>query len=557
MLRRLHIENIAVIKCVDLAFESGFSVLTGETGAGKSIIIDSINLLVGTRASRELLRTGEKEAIICAVFDDLSAQATDRLQEIGIAADDGCILMEKRLHADGKSTARINGRPVTLGMLRQAGKYLINIHGQNDSQSLLSQETHIGYLDAYVKHTALLASYESVYEELRETEKVLASIQQEEAEKLRMREMLLYQLRDINSVAPTIGEEETLEGECVRLQNIERIRKQVSFCNRALNGGEKGSAASLIGRSASAMEQIGQILPDAASLAERLRQCTCELCDIAEAINALAEEPEEDPSALLDKYQERLDAIAKLKRKYGSTVADVLSFRDTAAKRLRDLDNTEERSQELTDKINRLQKQANIYAEQLHENRIAAAKEIEQKMTETLGYLDMPRVRFSVSVTKSVLCPNGFDRVEFLIATNPGEALAPLQKIASGGELSRIMLSLSNVLNNRDAIGCTIYDEIDTGISGSTSRRVGIKLKEIARNAQVICVTHSAQIASLADKHFFVSKTESNDRTFTEVHTLSQEERCEEIARIIGGISVTDAQRQAARDMLSGLDESP
>ena len=554
MLRRLHIENIAVIRQADLSFGEGFSVLTGETGAGKSIIIDSINLLAGNRASRDLVRSGEKSATVCAMFDSLSQKTVQALSEIGITCDDGCVLLEKNLHADGKSSARINGRPVTQGMLRQAGKLLINIHGQNDSQALLDADSHIRYLDAYIGAEELLHDYGTVYRDLREAESALAALQQNEAEKLRLREMLLYQIRDMDAVKPKEGEEEKLENECSRLQNLEKIQKQVSFCERVLDSGEKGSATMLVARAAGAMEQLSAMIPTSAPLAERLRNCEYELRDIAEILSTLSEQPDEDPTVLLDRMQSRLDALAKLKRKYGASVCEVLAFRANAAKRLEELDTSGERCEELSHRISELREKAENVAAALHRKRAEAAKEVERKIAEILTYLDMPRVRFLVAVSHCALNATGCDKVEFLIATNPGEPLAPMQKIASGGELSRIMLAIRCVLNDRDGVGCIIYDEVDTGISGSTSRKVGLKLRRISKETQVICVTHSAQIASLADTHFFVSKSEAGGRVQTDVRILTPEEEQDAIARILGGLSVTDAQRQAAADMLAGKD---
>ncbi len=552
MIQGLHIENIAVVKNLDIDFSSGFSVLTGETGAGKSIIIDSLNLLLGVRADRELIRRGETSAVVSAVFCDVGEEVESLLSELGFACEDGEVSLMRKIDADGKSSAKVNGRSVTLATLREISSAIFNIHGQNDNQQMMNAANHVRILDKFARNTDKLAEYGAIYREILHLRMQIESISSDTMEKNRLREMLSFQIEDIDAAALREGEEEKLLDEEKRLLSLEKVNKCISLVRRAINGSEKGAGASyMCDRAANALSQIADVFPEASELRERLASIKYELDDIAESAEALSDVGDEDPTKRLDKIGSRLEVIAKLKRKYGQTVGEILAFRERAAKRLDEIDNSDVLLEELGEKLASKEDEARRIALELSSRRRKAAVLLNKEVTESLTFLDMPKVRFEVSVEDSrEFSANGLDKVEFLIATNAGEPLMPMVKIASGGELSRIMLSLRSVMGNSDGMQTVIFDEIDTGISGKTSRKVGIKLRSIAKSAQVICVTHSAQIASLADAHFFISKAEKDGRVETSVGLLSADERVEEIARILGGINITEAQRAAAREMI-------
>ena len=552
MIRGLHIENIAVVKELDVDLENGFCVLTGETGAGKSIIIDSLNLLLGCRADRELIRRGETTAFVSALFCEICDEVCHLLGELGFACEDREVELSRSITADGKSGAKVNGRSVTLSVLREISASLFNIHGQNDNGQLLSAQNHIKILDRFADNEQLLKEYSALYKETLHLRMQIDSLMSDSMEKNRLREMLAFQIDDIDAASLRDGEEEKLLEEEKRLLGFERVNKSISLVRRAISGSEKGAGASyMCDRAANALAQISDAFPEAKELSERLSSIKYELDDILESAEALSDIGDEDPTKRLDKIGARLEVISRLKRKYGYSVREILLFRENAAKRLEEIDNSEFLAEELEKNLKKIEKEAYGVAEKLSASRKASALRLTKKVTENLEFLDMPKVRFEVSVASGTeLNANGIDKVEFLIATNAGEPLMPMIKIASGGELARIMLSLRSVLNDCDGMQTVVFDEIDTGISGKTSRKVGIKLHSIAKTAQVICVTHSAQIASLADEHFFISKSEVNGRVETSVKKLEKSERIEEIARILGGINITEAQRAAAREMI-------
>lgn len=550
MLTSLQIENIAVIRQVNVDFHSGFSALTGETGAGKSLLIDSLNLLLGNRVSRELVRTGESKATVSAVFESLSDPLIAELSEMGISCDDGILLLQKVLFADGKSQTRMNGQIVTQAMQKKVAGMLVSIHGQSDSQKLLQKSGHLSLVDSYCKPDAELEAYRAVYRLYRDCESKLAVLCADSAETLRRKEMLRYQIADIDALKLREGEEEAAAKERDRLLNLEKLNQNADLAYRALSGGEKINAAALVRRAGSAISALSGIVDGAGELADRLSRVESELTDISETVLSFVDHDTDDPTARIDRLESRLEAIAKLKRKYGATVAEVLAFRNRAAEELELIDGSDDRREELEAECNRLRKETESLAAVLHEKRKIAVREITAGVTETLAFLDMPKVRFDIALSPCEPNENGTDEAEFLIASNPGEPLLPMTKIASGGELSRIMLSIRSVINDRDGAETVVFDEIDTGISGKTSRKIGIKLLQTAKTAQVLCVTHSAQIASLADAHYLVSKTEREGRSETDVTELTGRDRVEEIARILGGIQITDAQREAAREMI-------
>ena len=550
MLRSLHIENIAVVKRADLDFDKGFSVLTGETGAGKSLIIDSINLLLGNRAQRELIRTGEDYALISAVFEELTPSVCESLSELGFPIEDGTLMLQRRLQADGKSQSRLNGQVITQGMQREITRLLISIHGQNDSQRLLQQSAHLTLVDAYAGASALLDEYQTAYRAWRSVKKQIEALTQDEAELLRRAEMLRFQLSDIDAMKLKAGEEEVLIAQRDRLLHSEHINKQIALVLRALRGGERHGAMDLLSRAEGALRSLDGIVEESGELSERLAAVISEIEDVAAVAEGYAEELPSDPTAQIDRIEGRLEGISRLKRKYGGSIEQILAFREAASEELASLESSDEIREKLEKEEKMLRKNAMAFAQTLGQARRDAAAQITRLVTEALGFLDMPKVRFEIRLTPTDLTERGMEDAEFLIATNAGEPLLPMLRIASGGELSRIMLALRSVLNDKASAHTVIFDEIDTGISGKTARKVGIKLWESAKEAQVICVTHSAQIASLADAHYRISKEERNDRAEASVALLDGEGRIEEIARILGGIEITDAQRLAARQML-------
>ncbi len=547
MLQFLHIENAAVIKCADVDFEHGFMVLSGETGAGKSIVIDSINMLMGNRVSREMIRNGEEKMLVSAVFADCGDEVVQKLADYGVDSD-GSVSIVRSLGVDGKGTVKINGRTVTQSLQKEVCRMLVNIHGQNDNQRLMQRTAQLEILDSYAENGTLLSEYGEAYRAFAEADEKLATWDKDASENLRMRDMLLFQLREIDEAKLKAGEEEILEVEKNRLSHVEKINDGVRFAYRALYGSEKG-AVPLMDRAIAALEKISGYLPEADELCVRLRDCRYEAEDVAETVRGHA--LDEDPTEKLNRVESRLDLIAKLRRKYGADIAEILAFREKAVARLDTIDNADELREKWEKEKSVASEKAKLLAEALREKRRAAAKEITSRVQETLAFLDMPKVRFSIEITPAEkLRAGGGDEVEFLISANAGEPSKPLEKIASGGELSRIMLALKSVLSDKDGVGTVVFDEVDAGISGKTSRKVGVKLKEISSSVQVICVTHSAQIASLADSHFLISKEEVGGRTETSVELLDENGRVEEIARILGGIEVTELQRTTAREMI-------
>ena len=550
MLRSLHIENVAVIRRLDLDFSQGFSVLTGETGAGKSIIIDSINLLLGNRISREIIRTGEDSATVSAVIEELSPATIRVLEELGFPTEDRMLMLQRRIEREGRSQTRLNGQLITQGMQKEIARMLVSIHGQSDSQKLLQKSAHGELLDTYAHPDAEKSEYEEVYKQWKQVCQRLDSTTRDESEKLRLIEMLRFQIADIDAMKLKNGEEELLIKERDRLLNLERINRQAEQAYRLLKGGEKGTALDLIARAQKSLRSLSGLVDGTEELCERLEAASSELFDVAETVLGFLDDDCEDPTSRIDRIEERLEGISKLKRKYGATVSEILAFRQRAAEELEETELSDEVCEKLKKEAIRLEALAREKAKALTKCRQTAAREVVAGVTEALAFLDMPKVRFDVQIAPAELSVNGADDIEFLIATNPGEPLLPMIRIASGGELSRIMLALRSVLNDRDGSSTVIFDEVDTGVSGKTSRKVGIKLRENARYAQVLCVTHSAQIASLADTHYLISKKERDGRAETEVKPLCKEERIEEIARILGGIEITDAQRRAAKEMI-------
>lgn len=558
MLLSLHIENIAVIKSVDFDFTPGFMVLTGETGAGKSIVIDSINLLLGGKADRELIRHGESYAMVSGLFGDLSDYTVAKLFDLGIkAGEDGTILIQRTLLSDGKNKIMLNGRSISLAVLKSIMPYLVSIHGQSDTANLVNSKNHLELIDVYAGCEELLSEYREAFAKLEAIRKEKNELIKKAREGERIKEILEYQIKDIDSASLHIGEEEELVDKKVKIKNSERITKSSEFVFKALKGSERGSVSYLLDRSVTALSQLADVVPGFSEYSERLRDVLYQVDDIAEEVYAVLSDIDSDPTATLNDIESRLDKITRLKRKYGLTIEEVLAFREKAYAEFEALENSDEMIRNLTNSEKTAYDEALALANKLHDIRTEAAAGLEEKVKETLEFLDMPKVVFFASIKESfvggekILNKDGSDSIEFYISANRGAEPQPLSKIASGGEMSRIMLALKSVIADKDGIPTVIYDEIDAGVSGKTARKIGIKMLGLSKNTQLFCVTHSAQIASLGDLHFRISKSDVNGATETSVTELDYDGRVAELSRILGGIDVTDAQREAARDMLS------
>ncbi len=555
MLSSLHIENIAVIKNADIDFKSGFNALTGETGAGKSILLGSVGLIMGERPSKDMIRSGESKAVVSAVFSDLKESTEALLSEYGISKeDDGCLYISRTVQADGKAQTKINGMTAPVSAQKAIAASLINIHGQHDSITLLSPNAHIEYLDRYSSKELepKLAEYRKLFSDIQDCQKEIGLLTKDEMEKERLCEMLKYQISDIDSAKLKVGDEEALEAKRKKVSDSERIQKQSRIVMRALLRNEKAlPAKELIERAISAISAIREYIPKADEYIEKLTDFSYELEDIAESVDQSADIDFEDPTAELDRIEEKLDKIKKLEKKYGKDIEAVLSFRADAAKRLSDIELSDERLKELENESKRLTEKAMSLAEEISEIRKKYGKELEKAVLNELAFLDMPKVRFSVGISrKEKLSPSGIDDVEFLISANPGEPLKPINKIASGGELSRIMLALKTANVSKDSGETLIFDEIDSGVSGATSQKIGFKLRTLGKENQVICVTHSAQVAATANTQYLIKKEEKDGRVQTSVNELSYDERIMETARIMGGMQMTESLIKTAKELL-------
>lgn len=551
MLLSLHIENVAVIKCVDIDFEKGFTALTGETGAGKSILIDSIGFLLGARGDRELLRTGEEKAVVSAMFGDLGEDCCRLLAENELAPDeDGNLLLTRTLGADGRTQCKVNGRAVGTYTLRAVAPSLISIHGQSDNLQLLKSENHLSMLDAYAENKTARDTYAAAYAAMQDARRALEALQMSDAEKQKKTETLTHTVQLLESAKLHVGEEEKLLAERKIVADAERISRQTSFVYRALRDAEKGNAAYILDRCAAALTQIADTVPRAGELAARLGDMKYEIEDIADTVYDFTGDIGDDPAARLDRIESRLDKLDKLKKKFMTDEAGLLE-KLTAAKQelvaLSDLSDETARAQKALDEKTAA---AVAAAEVLTASRRAAAERLVPLVSGELAFLDMEKVRFLTDIRPAALSATGADAVEFLISANPGEEPRPIAKIASGGELARIMLALKSVFADSFGVQTVIYDEIDAGVSGKTARKIGIKLKTSARGTQTICVTHSAQIASLADRQLLIEKRVVGTRTETQVAEITGEDRVREIARILGGVTVSETMRSSARELI-------
>jgi len=552
MLVSLHIENIAVIKCVDIDFADGFTALTGETGAGKSILIDSIGFLLGARSSRDLLRSGEEKALVSAMFCGFDRTTEQKLIDSDAAPDeDGNLLISRTMNADGRTQSKINGRAVGSATVRNVAPLLVNIHGQNDSLRLLEDENHILFLDAYAQNEKERSAYAEQFAAYKQAQKVLQELREKGEEKAKREAELKHTIKILESAKVKDGEEDKLLAEKKILANAEKISKQTTFAYRALKGAEKANAAYILDRSATALMQIADTVPEAAELAARLKNLQYEAEDIAETAYALIGDAGEDPTERLDRLEGRIATLQKLKKHYLTDEAGLIAMLASAKEELDTLE-------QLDDVVLRAQKDCHVAEEavktaaaELTTTRKNAAQKLIPLVLTELEFLDMEKVVFDIAVTPSgKLSADGTDNVLFLISANRGEEPRPISRIASGGELARIMLAVKTVFADAFGVHTVIYDEVDTGVSGKTARKIGIKLKQSARGTQTVCVTHSAQIASLADMHLLIRKAAVGERTETTVTPIDGEDRVREIARILGGVTISENMLVSARELI-------
>lgn len=551
MLSQLYIENIAVIEKVRINFGSGFHVLTGETGAGKSIIIDAIHAVLGERTSRELIRTGSDHALVSAVFHIENEQAKNQLLELGFSPEeDGTVIIQREISSGGKSSCRINARPATASILKEIGGYLINIHGQHESYGLLSPELHIDYLDSMGLPDDLLTRYQDFFHSMQNARANYNATQIDQAQKARQIDLLTYQIQELEDADLHPGEQEDLMQRKNLYKNSERIAQAITQAKAALDGDEESQgAASSIADAAEALGNAANYLPELHDLSERLQSISYDLEDCSDEMRKFTSQLEYDP-AELDEIEARLDQIYRLGLKYGNSVKEMLGFLEKAKTELNDIRLSDENAARYKKEYQQYRSKAESLASEISAWRSKAAEAFTKHVKRELEFLNMPNVKFEIRQEGIPLTEKGSDKIEFYISTNAGEPPKPIAKIASGGELSRIMLAIKTVLAGRDQIETLIFDEIDTGVSGSAAKKIGLKLKEVSQNRQVICVTHLPQIAALADTHFLIQKEVRENRTYTDVKQLNHEGRLQELARIIGGEQITPLMLQNADEML-------
>ena len=549
MLSSLQIENVAVIQKAEVHFEPGLNVLTGETGAGKSILIDSINAILGNRTSKDLVRTGAAKAVIRAAFEQVPPAVLDKLEQSGYERSEA-LLLSREITAEGKSSCRINGMPATAAVLRELCGGLININGQHDSVGLLNPAHHLGILDDYAQNRTVFQEYYALYRELVRVKRELDAMITDEAEKQRKIDLLQYQVQEIEDAGLTAGEEQALENRRKVLSNASAIRDRLAQSYALLSGSDDAAGAvDLLGEASNAVDAAAQLDPALTAAAGQLLDLYYNAKDVAaDLIGRLDTYDTND--AELDEVEQRLDLLYRLKRKYGSTVEDVIAFGQKAREELDNIQHSQQRYDALQAEKLRLYTKAREKAEVLTQTRLKAFEELNTRISGTLDFLNMPGVRMTLRHTRGPLASHGQDSVEFYISTNPGEAPKPLAKIASGGELSRITLAIKNAMADKDAVPTVIYDEIDSGVSGKAAGRIGEVLRQSAQGHQILCITHTAQIAALADCHLLIQKNVSNERTYTEIHPLDENGRVEALARLISGDHVTELSRANAREML-------
>ena len=552
MLSLLHIENIALIQSADIRFEPGFNVLTGETGAGKSIVIDSIGAVLGERTSRELIRTGAKSALVTAVFTQVPNLPW--LEENGFPTGEEELLLQRELQGDGRNVCRIDGKLVTVAQLRELGRQLLNIHGQHDGQQLLDPASHLGYLDQFGGCQPLLESYQEAYRKWHDIRREMDKLQMDEAERSRRVDTLNYQIQELERAQLKAGEDEELSARRTLLRSAGRLMEAVQSAEFALSGDEdRDGACSLIAQAEGEVQGVSSISPELSELSEKLTALRCAADDAADTLRDLSRSFDFSPGEL-DQVEERLDLLYRLRKKYGPTVEDMLSYLDRCRKELDQIQYADDTLARLEKELKKAQKEAARRGEVLSQARREAAGALQARVQEELRQLDMPKVQFQTEFTpkggEAGMDETGLDEVQFLMSANLGEALKPIQKVASGGELARIMLALKNVLAEGDQIGTLVFDEVDTGVSGRAAQKVAEKMAQVARGKQVLCVTHLPQIAAMADTHFSVQKGEREGRTYTRLERLDRSQRREELARLIGGASITPSLLESAEELL-------
>ncbi len=553
MLSLLHIENIAVIEQADIVLQPGFTVLTGETGAGKSIIIDSIGAIMGQRTSRELIRSGEKKGFVSAVFEHISPELEKQLEELGLdSGEDGTVRIQRELSAEGRSVCRVNMRPVPASVLKTISPYLINIHGQHDGQKLMQEEYHIDFLDSFCDAEPLLERYRPLYTQLFALRSKIRELEKSEQQRAQRIDMLRYQFDEIASANLKPGEEEALQERRQFFDNAGTLAYALQRAALLLSGDEEtDGACSLLAQASEELADISTFsteLNNTAKKAEELRYLAEDLREIVADLASHVDFSEQERDAV----EERLDVIYRLRRKYGATVEEVLAYCDNAASELEELENADDRKEQLVAQYRETLSAAREIAAELSRLRREAAARLEAKIVAQLEDLDMAKVRLSISVSSQTkLNPRGADEVRFLISTNPGEPVKPLSRIASGGELSRIMLAIKNVLTQSEDVGTLIFDEIDTGVSGRAAQKIAVKLGEISRSKQTLCVTHLPQLAAMGDHHLLIQKSVSDAHTYTDVRPLEGETRARELARMISGDAITELSLRNAEELLT------
>ncbi len=550
MLELLHIENIAVIEEADIEFRPGFNALTGETGAGKSIVIDAMGAVLGGRTSRDLIRTGSAKAFVSAEFSNVPTNLPG-LSENGFSPDeDGNLLLQREISSEGKNVCRINGRPLTVAQLRQIGSELLNIHGQHDGTQLLDEEQHGAYLDRFGRTDAPFTAYRKIYAAMTNLRNQINALQMDEAEKARRMDSLRFQIEELERAELQPGEEEELETRRNLLRNGEKYLSALTGADYCLNGDDDSAGAvGQLSDAEAALSGIRMLDNDVLDVYNRLGALQSEAYDLAETVRDLRSAFDFSPEEL-DAAESRADQLYRLKKKYGATVQDMLDYLDKCQKELDAIETADDTLIQLEQKLKKAQKEALTAGKALTEARKKAASELEARIQKELRDLDMNRVQFAIAFTEKEPSPDGCDVIRFLMSANTGEDLKPIAKIASGGELARIMLALKNVLAEQESIGTLVFDEVDTGVSGRAAQKVAEKLAQVSRRKQVLCVTHLPQLAAMADTHFSVEKGERKGRTFTQVVLLSRERRKEELARITGGAQVTEALLESAGELL-------
>ena len=552
MLSVLHIENIAVIEQADISFNSGFNVLTGETGAGKSIVIDAISAILGERTYRDVIRTGSEKAYVSAVFR--AVPALGWFAENQIDYDDQELLIQREIFQDGRNICRVNGRPVTVALLKKLGVQLINIHGQHDSQQLFDEANHLYYLDLFAHDEAELLDYQQKYEQALSVQKEIDRLSMDESEKLRLVETLRYQIEEIERADLKPGEDAELESRRRVLQNAEKLQDALEGAVQALYGDEQtDGAAALLTAAERELSRVARLDDSIAALSQKVGDLVYAAQDAAEELRSLRDNLI-DAGGELEHIEDRLDVLHKLKRKYGGTTEEILAFLEKSRKQLDEIEFAGDRIEKLNAQLCVLRQSAETAGLRLRELRKHTAGKLETRIRQELEQLDMPKIRFVCAFEEQAPGANGMDLVRFLMSANVGEALKPLSKVASGGELARIMLAMKNVLAEQDAVPTLIFDEVDAGVSGRAAQKVAEKLSDVSRGKQVLCVTHLPQIAAMADTHFIVEKSVRNDRTFTSVVCLDRAARRQELARITGGAVVTDTMLAGAEELLSAAD---